>query len=148
MQIHNVQPKTKQKSRVRVGRGGKRGTYSGKGMKGQTARAGARVRPAVRDLIKQIHKLRGYEARSRRTAITLSLRILEEAFAANETVSPRTVREKGLVANTVDRKTPLKILNTGELHKALIISGIAVSRTAEEKIRKAGGSIEQATKTK
>jgi large subunit ribosomal protein L15 len=59
MQLHEIQPCQKQKTKKRIGRGGKRGTYSGKGMKGQKSRAGAKIRPEVRDLIKKTPKLRG-----------------------------------------------------------------------------------------
>ena len=59
MQAHNLQRKTKrQKSRL-VGRGGKRGKTSGKGTKGQNARAGRKKRPEIRDFIKRFPKLRG-----------------------------------------------------------------------------------------
>jgi len=60
MQLHQIQPLNKRKSKRRVGRGGKRGTYCGRGMKGQKARTGAKVRPEIRDLIKKIPKIRGY----------------------------------------------------------------------------------------
>ncbi len=59
MQLHTLQPTHKAKDKKRIGRGGKRGTYSGKGVKGQGARAGAKIRPGTRDLIQQIPKLRG-----------------------------------------------------------------------------------------
>ena len=58
MQAHQL-VKTKKVSR-RVGRGGKRGTYSGRGIKGQKARAGRRIRPQIRDILKKMHKKRGY----------------------------------------------------------------------------------------
>ena len=59
MQLHTLQATHKSKSKKRVGRGGKRGTYSGKGVKGQSSRAGHKIRPGTRDLIQQIPKLRG-----------------------------------------------------------------------------------------
>ncbi|RMD60235.1 ribosomal protein L15 family protein, partial [Candidatus Parcubacteria bacterium] len=59
MQLHELQPATRRKKKKRVGRGGKRGTYSGRGMKGQKARAGRKIRPASRDLILRIPKRRG-----------------------------------------------------------------------------------------
>jgi len=65
MQLHQIQPITKRRIKRRVGRGGKRGTYSGRGGKGQTARAGAKVRPEIRDLIKKIPKIRGYRFKKR-----------------------------------------------------------------------------------
>ncbi len=59
MRLHELRPKTKLKSKKRIGRGGKRGTFSGKGVKGQKSRAGSKIRPGTRDLIQQIPKLRG-----------------------------------------------------------------------------------------
>lgn len=61
MQLHQIQSSHKRKTKKRIGRGGKRGTYCGRGMKGQKARAGAKMKPAIRDLIKKIPKLRGYK---------------------------------------------------------------------------------------
>ncbi len=57
MQLHQLQPSHKNRSKKRIGRGGKRGTYSGRGMKGQKARAGRKIRPAIRDLIQSLPKL-------------------------------------------------------------------------------------------
>jgi len=59
MQLHEIQPIHKNKSKKRVGRGGKRGTYSGRGLKGQKSRAGRKIRPAIRDLMQRTPKLRG-----------------------------------------------------------------------------------------
>ena len=59
MQLHELRPVHKNKSKKRIGRGGKRGTYSGRGMKGQKSRAGRKIRPAIRDLIQRTPKLRG-----------------------------------------------------------------------------------------
>ena len=59
MQLHTLKRKTKNKTKKIVGRGGKRGTYSGRGLKGQKARAGRKIRPEFRDLLKKIPKQRG-----------------------------------------------------------------------------------------
>ena len=60
MQLHEVVPFYAPVAAKRIGRGGKRGKTSGKGGKGQTARAGARPRPEMRDFIKKLPKLRGH----------------------------------------------------------------------------------------
>ena len=60
MQINQLSPKHKEKRKKRIGRGGKKGTYSGKGMKGQRSRAGRKMAPIIRELIKRYPKLRGY----------------------------------------------------------------------------------------
>ena len=59
MQFHTLKRKTKNKKARQVGRGGTRGKTSGRGTKGQNARAGHKKRPELRDLIKRIPKLRG-----------------------------------------------------------------------------------------
>lgn len=59
MQFHNLRAKTKRKYAQQVGRGGARGKTSGRGTKGQNARAGHKKRPEMRDIIKRIPKLRG-----------------------------------------------------------------------------------------
>ena len=60
MQTHQLKRNISNKKKRVVGRGGKRGKTSGRGTKGQKARAGHRIRPALRDIIKKIPKLRGY----------------------------------------------------------------------------------------
>ncbi len=58
MQAHQLLPSKKRSQRI--GRGGKRGSFSGRGIKGQKARAGRRIRPQIRDILKKMHKRRGY----------------------------------------------------------------------------------------
>ena len=71
MQIHEVKRNKKQKSHVQLGRGGRHGKTSGRGGKGQTARAGNKRRPEMRDIIKKIPKLRGYKFKSIQKTFTL-----------------------------------------------------------------------------
>lgn len=59
MQFHNLQRKTANRKSKQVGRGGTRGKTSGRGTKGQNARAGRKKRPELRDFIKRVPKLRG-----------------------------------------------------------------------------------------
>jgi len=59
MQLHELKPIHSNKQSKRVGRGGKRGTTSGSGTKGQKSRSGHRIRPAIRDLMRRLPKLRG-----------------------------------------------------------------------------------------
>lgn len=62
MQLHELQAIHENKEAQRIGRGGKRGTTSGRGQKGQKSRSGHRIRPAVRDMIQRLPKLRGKHA--------------------------------------------------------------------------------------
>jgi len=64
MQIHNLKRTHKNKKDRLVGRGGKHAKTSGRGGKGQTARAGNKRRPELRDIIKKLPKNRGYRFKS------------------------------------------------------------------------------------
>ena len=71
MQIHNLKRQHKNKKDRLVGRGGKHAKTSGRGGKGQTARAGNKRRPELRDIIKKLPKLRGYQFNSIRKMVIL-----------------------------------------------------------------------------
>lgn len=64
MQIHNLKRVHKNKGDRLVGRGGKHAKTAGRGGKGQTARAGNKRRPELRDIIKKLPKNRGYKFKS------------------------------------------------------------------------------------
>lgn len=148
MQLHELTPQTPRKTAKRIGRGGKRGKTSGRGMKGQTARAGNSTRPEMRDIIKKLPKLRGHGKNRARTVnaertvyIPVNIAQLEAAFAAGETVSPKTLVARGVVKSVRKRAPAVKILANGEITKKLTIEGCAISATAVEKIEKAGGTV-------
>lgn len=142
MRIHQLRPIHKSRRRKRVGRGGKRGTYSGKGIKGQRARAGKRIRPALRDLVKKIPKLRGIGFKKpRKIMATLNIERLNKNFEDNERVSPRSLFEKRLVGKIKGRLPEVKLLGMGDLEKKLLVENCQLSKSAKEKIEKAGGTI-------
>lgn len=144
MQLHNVQSKTKRKKSVQVGRGGKRGKTSGRGTKGQKARAGAKLRPEVRDIIKKIPKLRGRGKNSNlpvKTNIAITLRDLDKHFADGDTVTVDTLNEKKIINAKTKRSRNIKIVKTGELTKKLTITGIATTSGAREAIEGAQGKV-------
>lgn len=147
MQLNTLSPRTKNKKNPPVGRGGKRGKTSGRGGKGQTARAGHHIRPEVRDLIKKLPKRRGHgknRARSvkgnRVPVSVVNLDALELAFKAGETVSPATLVARRLVRRAKGRAPIVKILGTGEITKALTVTGCTLSAAALAAITKAGGT--------
>jgi large subunit ribosomal protein L15 len=146
MELHQLKPKHKLKKKKRVGRGGKRGTYSGRGIKGQRSRAGRKFQPLIRELIKKYPKLRGYrfnpKARKHElgTAV-LNLGILEKKFKSQEKINPQLLLEKKLIRRMKGRVPKVKILGDGKLTKSLIVEGCQVSKQAKEKIEKVGGKI-------
>ena len=147
MQIHQLKPEHSRKKKKRIGRGGKKGTYSGKGIKGQKARAGAKFQPIIRELIKKYPKLRGYKFNpiSEKPAI-INLDVLEKNFDQKEKVTPQVLLQKGLIRKIKGRIPSVKILGKGEIKKTLIIQGCRVSKKANEKIEKAGGEVKELKK--
>lgn len=147
MQAHEVKTKTKRKAKKVVGRGGKRGKTSGRGTKGQDARAGHRKRPQMRDTIKKIPKLRG-EGVSRNqfktestNAVVINIGILNVEFKAGERVTPKALLERNLIEKKGNNMPSVKILGKGELDKKLDIRGCAVSESAKATIEKLGGTV-------
>jgi len=166
MQLHDLRPKHKIKGKKRIGRGGKRGTYSGRGIKGQRSRAGRKFKPAIRELIKRYPKLRGYKFKRQkpfRRPSVVNLDTLEKRFKAADTVTPKVLIERGLIRKIRGRLPKVKILGQGrhppttQLTKKLItratakggkkglpsltIEGCQVSKSARREIEKAGGTI-------
>ncbi len=139
MQIHELIPKRKNKKKKRIARGGKRGTYSGKGMKGQKSRAGAKMQPMIRELIKRYPKLRGYKFSPLYRVHVINISFLDKMFESGDKVNKRALREKKLIKKS--SKLPVKILGNGETQKALHVEGCIVSSSAKDKIKKAGGSV-------
>lgn len=147
MQLNSLVPKTRNYKSPVVGRGGKRGKTSGRGGKGQTARAGHKIRPEARDMIKKIPKRRGYGKNRARTVVgsraafsPVNLVALEASFDAGATISPATLLAKGLVRRVHGRAPEVKILGIGEVSKAFVIENCAVSTSAREALTKAGGT--------
>ena len=130
----------------RVGRGqsSTRGKTSGRGGKGQTARAGHKVRPEMRDIIKKLPKRRGYGKNRGRTvdgtkldAVALSLSRLDQVFESGAEITLTSLRSKGLLG----RKFTLVKVVGGETNKKFTIKGFNVSGTARAAVEKAGGSV-------
>ena len=137
MQIHDLQRRTPNKASRQVGRGGKRGKTSGRGHKGQKARAGHRIRPEIRDQIKKLPKLRGYRFNSiQATKAVVNFKDLNEVFADGDTVSPTTLLEKNLIKRQGGVLPVVKILATGELTKKLTFENVEFSEAAQNKAGK------------
>ena len=147
VQLHQLKPIHKKKSRKKVGRGGKRGTYSGRGIKGQKSRSGRRFKPVIRELIKRYPKLKGYKFKSKvksqkSKVVVLNLDILEKKFISGEKVTPQILLEKRMIRRIKGRMPKVKILGKGKLTKSLTIENCLISKQAGEKIKKAGGKVE------
>ena len=142
MQVHELKKVNPNKRKKTVGRGGARGTYSGKGIKGQKSRAGRKIRPHIRDIIKKIPKKRGYKFSSiQDKPLVANLAQLEKEFKSGEEVTPKALVTRGVVNAKKGDAVRVKILGNGSLTKKLIFSDLNVSKVAREAIEKSGGTI-------
>ena len=143
MQIHNLKRIHKNKKDRIVGRGGKHAKTSGRGGKGQTARAGNKRRPELRDIIKKLPKNRGYQFKSFAVKpLGVSLDAISIAYPKGGEVTP-----EGLLALKVIKKKKgfipqVKILNNKKDFSVKVqVSKCLVSLSAKEKIVKVGGTV-------
>ncbi len=142
MQFNNLKRKTENRPTTLLGRGGKRGKTSGRGGKGQTARAGHKARPEMRDTIKRLPKLRGYAFKSYQARpVVINVGDLNLLFSNGDVVNPKTIVISGLAEMAANKNPRIKILGGGEVDKKLVISDCLVSKEAKAKIEKAGGQV-------
>ncbi len=146
MKLHELKPNkgaTHRKKRVGRGIGSGHGKTSTRGEKGQTSRSGDQKMPARFEggqtpFIMRIPK-RGFISPHKKVYEIVNVKVLEERFEANTEITPELLKETGLVRTG----SLVKILGEGELTKPLTVKAHAFSKSAEEKITAAGGSIEK-----
>lgn len=143
--LNNLRPDPGSKHRPkRVGRGhgSGHGKTSCKGHKGQKARKGLDIRPTFEGgqtpIIRRVPK-RGFNNIFKIEYEVVNVKDLAERFKPGDLVDPETLKLKGLLKGK-DRL--VKILGDGEIDIPLIVKTHAISKSAKEKIEKAGGSIE------
>ena len=145
MQINTIKLKTIRKKRKTVGRGGKKGTYCGKGGKGQKGRSGAKINPLFEGgrstLIDHMKKKKGFKAVNGKMA-AVSLASLSKKMKDGGTVNREFLIKSGIV-DKMKAKKGIKIIGAIEVkQKFQIEKSIAVSAGAKAAIEKAGGKIE------
>jgi large subunit ribosomal protein L15 len=150
LNLSNLKPAQKRRARKRVGRGmgSGKGRYSGRGIKGQKARAGSHNMRAGFEggqmpIYMRLGKQRGPYSKDampvgphRTSTVPVNLAALELRFEDGDEVTLEALVEKGVIKNT---RTDVKILGQGDLKKKLSVTAHAFSASAREKIEKAGG---------
>lgn len=140
---HTIQPKTgSARTKKRVGRGNasQKGTYAGRGMKGQRSRSGGKSGGAVRgakQALQKVPKLRGFKSMHPK-AQTVTLSTLERVAQEGTTITPQFLKDVSAIKQPTK---PVKIVATGELKKKVTVQGCLATKTATAAIEKAGGSI-------
>lgn len=142
MQTHQIKRTHKLKKSKQIARGGRRGKQAGRGGKGQTARAGAKLRPAFRDTIKKLPKLRGHGTNRSHSVVHVDKKKFAivnlgelNVFENGEVVNPTSLVAKGIVELRHGKLPKIKILAKGELTKKIKIEDCLMSKTVEEKLK-------------
>ncbi len=143
MQLQDLKISIK-KNKKRIGRGGKRGTYSGRGQKGQKSRAGRRIRPAQRDLLLKLPKLRGFNNKPIKPK-PLIVKIKDllykiKIFNFNDIINVMSLKQMELIPNNYNGKVKI-IGTTGKILPLKISKEILISNQLKEKILSSGGKI-------
>lgn len=141
-ELHDLRPSSgSHRGRKRLGRGNASGTggTSGKGHKGQKARSGGKVHPRFEGgqmpLIRRIPK-RGFKSLDRVEYQVVNVRDLARVEGGD--VSPETLKAAGLIGSL---RRPVKVLGQGDAPGKLKVSAHKFSKSAQEKIESAGGSV-------
>ena len=145
MREHEVSsPSGARRRRKRIGRGDAtgKGTYAGRGMKGQKSRSGKFLRGfegGQMSLVKGLPTKRGFTNIFRVEYATVKLERLAD-FPQGTRITPELLHQQGLVRN---RKLPIKILGDGELTVPVTVAVHKLTASARGKIEAAGGSVEE-----
>ena len=144
MQLHTLKRKTQRQTKQQVGRGSKRGKTSGRGQKGQTSRAGRKLRPEIREVIKKIPKLRG-RGKNMNKSFEIKPVVLNVSYFAKiesgTVLTPQKLVDLKLVKLLKGKVPKVKILANGEITNSLTFKKFTISKSAQEKIEKAGGKV-------
>jgi len=137
--IHAPKKATENRKRVGRGMGSGMGKTSTRGHKGQRSRSGSRMIRGFEGGQMPLHRRmpkRGFTNIFRKEYNIVSLERL--AALGETTITPEVLRKAGVIK----AKLPVKILGDGELTAALTVSAHKFSKSAQEKITKAGGKVE------
>ena len=140
LNLNTIKSPSSVTSKKRIGRGwASKGKYSGRGVKGQKARAGASgsKKRGLRTLMLATPKKRGFTSPAK-SAPVVNLHVLEATFEDGAIISPKTLNDKKLISSI---RYGAKILGVGELKKKFTVKECTVSKTAKAKIEAAGGNV-------
>ena len=144
MRLNSLSPAPgSRKNTKRVGRGigSGSGKTAGRGHKGQKSRSGGSVRPGFEGGQMPLQKrLPKYGFSSRMARSTAQIRVAELALIEADVVDLAALKAADLVRDDVTRA---RVFLSGELSKAVIVKGLAVTKGAREAIEKAGGKVEE-----
>jgi large subunit ribosomal protein L15 len=144
LSLNNLRPakgSTHKKKRLGRGPGSGLGKTAGRGEKGQKSRSGYSSKIGFEGGQMPLHRRlpkRGFTNIFKKQWIEVSLRALEQSFAANDEITPEAMHHRGIIKKA---KHDIVVLGNGEVTKALKVSAHRFTKSAKEKIEKAGGTV-------
>lgn len=136
-------PRASRKRRKRLGRGisAGQGKTCGRGHKGQRSRSGGKVRIGFEGgQLPLQRRIPRFGFRSRIGAVTAEVRVGELDRVIGDEVTLESLKAANIVAKQVKRA---RVFLSGEVHRAMTIRGVALTRGARAAVEKAGGTIEE-----
>ncbi len=146
MQLHNLPKRKNRKNKgKRIGRGygsGSGGHTVGRGTKGQKSRTGHKslvgFEGGQTPFYRRMPKFMGFKPINKVENVAVNLDVISNNYKSGETVTLESLQSKGLIGKSIEN---VKILGMGEIKKKVKIEGLPISKSAQEKIIKAGGTI-------
>jgi len=139
--LHPAKGSTHRKKRLGRGPGTGLGKTSGRGEKGQKSRSGYSMKIGFEGGQMPLHRRlpkRGFTNIFKKRWIEVSLAALEKAFAENDEVTPELMHHRGIIKKA---KHDIVVLGNGDVSKSLKVSAHRFTKSAREKIEKAGGAV-------
>jgi len=139
--LHPAKGSTHRKKRLGRGPGTGLGKTSGRGEKGQKSRSGYSMKIGFEGGQMPLHRRlpkRGFTNIFKKKWIEVSLAALEKHFAADDEVTPELMHHRGIIKKA---KHDIVVLGNGEVSKSLKVSAHRFTKSAREKIEKAGGAV-------
>lgn len=139
--LHPAKGSTHRKKRLGRGPGSGLGKTSGRGEKGQKSRSGYSMKIGFEGGQMPLHRRlpkRGFTNIFKKKWIEVSLAALEKAFAENDEVTPEVMHHRGIIKKA---KHDIVVLGNGDVSKSLKVSAHRFTKSAREKIEKAGGAV-------
>ena len=144
LSLHNLRPakgSTHKKKRLGRGPGTGLGKTAGRGHKGQKSRSGYSSKVGFEGGQVILHRRlpkRGFTNIFKKQWIEVSLEALDRNFDAHTEITPEVLHHRGIIKKA---KHDIVVLGNGNISKALKISAHRFTKSAREKIEKAGGAI-------
>jgi large subunit ribosomal protein L15 len=146
MYLHDLPKRNKRKNKAkRIGRGygsGVGGHTVGRGMKGQKSRAGHKslvgFEGGQTPFFRRMPKFMGFKPLNKVINVAMNLDVISDNYKSGEKVTLESLKAKGLIGKRVEN---VKVLGNGEIKKKITVEGLPMSKSAQEKIIEAGGSI-------